>query len=82
MIDLSDPNVRMEVIKALYLEKKRKDHPGLMDFSFTPGPKWMDVPAIDLANTLLDMFKNPETVVESVCPHSGKKKKVLTHPLL
>lgn len=77
MIDLTDPNIRTEVVKALYLEKKKKTHPGLMDFSFTPGPGWMDIPVVDFVNQLFEFFSDPDSVVESKAPETGLKKREL-----
>ena len=83
---LRKSNIRYELVRFLYVEKMKADGLNLTDFHFSPGPKWEEVPIIDLVNELLQWNKainngdyevvnfGDSSLKKSNPPHTGMKK--------
>lgn len=67
------------LVRALYLEKRKFDGKNLSDFHFTPGDKFMDIPVVDIVNSLLDIaLSEAVPYISEGGPKTGLKKVRLT----
>lgn len=48
-------NAKYEIVRYIYVEKMNHEKAGLVDFHFTPGESFDDMPIIDIVNGLLKM---------------------------
>lgn len=83
---LREHSARYELVRFLYMEKMKADGMPLSDFHFTPGPKWTEVPIIDIINDLLEFNKaisdgnvkpikfDDAKLVKHGPPHTGMEK--------
>ena len=80
-------SAKYEIVRYVYMEKMNHDKAGLVDFHFTPGESFDDMPIIDIVNELLKFnegVKNGTIKVERLDfgdsswfnnpPHNGKEK--------
>ena len=52
---LTEANTKYALVKFLYIEKLKNLGVNLRNFSFSPGDDWLEVPTIDLVNSLVDL---------------------------
>ena len=85
---LRERNAKYELVRYVYMEKMKHEGSSLINFQFTAGDSFMDVPIIDIVNDLLKFNKAIEDGKVTPLdfgdlnwrdnpPHSGKEKTTL-----
>lgn len=54
-------NAKYELVRYVYMEKMRADGHDLLNFQFTPGSDWMEVPVFDMVANLLELNRKIES---------------------
>lgn len=81
---LQNYNTKYALVRYLVAEKQRHLGVNLSNFHFTPGTGFLETPALDVANEIINSFLLPATLLifndsnrENNPPHSGKVKRTL-----
>ncbi len=56
---LREYDAKYKIVRHIVMEKRKHEGFNLVDFQFTPGDKFMDLPILDLANGILKSFSAP-----------------------
>lgn len=56
---LRDYDAKYKIVRHIVMEKRKHQGFDLVDFQFTPGTGFMDLPILDLANGIIESFSLP-----------------------
>jgi hypothetical protein len=61
---LREYDAKYKIVRHIVMEKRKHEGSNLVDFQFTPGDKFMDLPILDLANSIIESFSLPSKPVD------------------
>lgn len=56
---LHDYDTKYKIVRHIVMEKRKHEGFNLVDFQFTPGDGFMDMPILDIANGIIKSFSAP-----------------------